>query len=80
MQVPLKNLVYQDMMDKIKEDTDYQTVQSMIRYLLQHEMVTNREAALMMQVVTSVYQSEGMSAKERVHLLKAMLMTVENFS
>ena len=80
VQVPLKNLVYQDMMDKIKEDTDYQTVQSMIRYLLQHEMVTNREAALMMQVVTSVYQSEGMSAKERVHLLKAMLMTVENFS
>ena len=80
VQVPLKNLVYQDMMDKIKEDTDYQTVHSMIRYLLQHEMVTNREAALMMQVVTSVYQSEGMSAKERVHLLKAMLMTVENFS
>ena len=80
MQVPLKNLVYQDMMDKITEETDYATIQSMVHYLLQHAMITNREAALMMQVVSSVYQSEGMSAKERVHLLKSMLLTVENFS
>ena len=80
VQVPLKNLVYQDMMDKITEETDYATIQSMVHYLLQHAMITNREAALMMQVVSSVYQSEGMSAKERVHLLKSMLLTVENFS
>ena len=65
VQVPLKNLVYQDMMDKITEETDYATVQSMVHYLLQHAMITNREAALMMQVVSSVYQSEGMSPKER---------------
>ena len=80
VQVPLKNLVYQDMMDKITEETDYATVQSMVHYLLQHAMITNREAALMMRVVSSVYQSEGMSPKERVHLLKSMLLTVENFS
>ena len=80
VQVPLKNLVYQDMMDKITEETDYATVQSMVHYLLQHAMITNREAALMMQVVSSVYQSEGMSPKERFHLLKSMLLTVENFS
>lgn len=80
VQVPLKNLVYQDMMDKITEETEYATVQSMVHYLLQHAMITNREAALMMQVVSSVCQSEGMSPKERVHLLKSMLLTVENFS
>ena len=57
VQVPLKNLVYQDMMDKITEETDYATVQSMVHYLLQHAMITNREAALMMQVVSSVFQS-----------------------
>ncbi len=45
VQVPLKNLVYQDMMDKITEETDYATVQSMVHYLLQHAMITNREAA-----------------------------------
>ena len=80
VQVPLKNLVYQDMMDKITEETDYATVQSMVHYLLQHAMITNREAALMMQVVSSVFQSEGMTPKERVHLLKSMLLTVEKFS
>ena len=80
VQVPLKNLVYQDMMDKITEETDYATIQSMVHYLLQHAMITNREAALMMQVVSSVFQSEGMTPKERVHLLKSMLLTVEKFS
>ena len=69
MQVPLKHLVYQDMMDKITEETDYATIQSMVHYLLQHAMITNREAALMMQVVSSVFQSEGMTPMERVHLL-----------
>ena len=55
-------------------------VESMVHYLLQHAMITNREAALMMQVVSSVFQSEGMTPKERVHLLKSMLLTVEKFS
>lgn len=54
--------------------------QSMVHYLLQHAMITNREAALMMQVVSSVFQSEGMTPEGRVHLLKSMLLTVEKFS
>lgn len=55
-------------------------MQSMVHYLLKHQMVTNREAALMMQFVVSVYQAEHITPKERVHLLKSMIMTLENFS
>ena len=80
VQVPLKNLVYEDMLQKLHEKTELPEVQSMIRYLLQNRMVTNREAALMMQVAAGVFQSKSMQPKERVRILKAMLLTLENFS
>ena len=73
-------MVYQDMLEKIDEETELPLVQSMVHYLLKHQMVTNREAALMMQFVVSVYQAEHITPKERVHLLKSMIMTLENFS
>ena len=80
VQIPMKNMVYQDMLEKIDEETELPLVQSMVHYLLKHQMVTNREAALMMQFVVSVYQAEHITPKERVHLLKAVSMTLENFS
>lgn len=55
-------------------------MQSMVHYLLQRQMITTREAALMMQVVGNVFQSESITPAERVHLLKSMLLTLENFS
>ncbi len=78
VQVPVQNLVYQDMLSKINEDTEFPMVQSMVRYLLQHQLITNREAALMLQVITAAYAK--MEPAERVHLMKSMFMTLENFS
>lgn len=80
VQVPVKNMVYQDMLDKIDKETELPMVQSMVRYLLKHQMITSREAALMMQVAVSVFQSPGCTVEERVHLLKSLLLTLENFS
>ena len=80
VQVPMKNVVYQDMLEKINQDTEMPMVQSMVHYLLQHQMITTREAALMMQVLGNVFQSESITPAERVHLLKSMLLTLENFS
>ena len=79
VQVPLRDLVYQDMLSKIDENTDMETVQSMVRYLAQHGMVETREAALLMQVVTGLFHSETLAAKERVQMLKTMILTLENF-
>ena len=69
VQVPLRDLVYQDMLSKIDENTDMETVQSMVRYLAQHGMVETREAALLMQMVTGLFRSETLAAKERVQML-----------
>ena len=79
VQVPLRDLVYQDMQSKIDENTDMETVQSMVRYLAQHGMVETREAALLMQMVTGLFHSETLAAKERVQMLKTMILTLENF-
>ena len=80
VQVPLRDLVYQDMLSKIDENTDMGTVQSMVRYLVQHGMVETREAALLMQMVTGLFHSETLAAKERVQMLKTMILTLENFT
>jgi len=79
VQVPLRDLVYQDMLSKIDENTDMETAQSMVRYLAQHGMVETREAALLMQMVTGLFHSETLAAKERVQMLKTMILTLENF-
>ena len=79
VQVPLRDLVYQDMLSKIDEDTDMETVQSMVRYLAQHSMVETREAALLMQMVTGLFHSKTLAPKERVQMLKTMILTLENF-
>lgn len=80
LQIPLKNIVYQDMLQKITADTEFATVQSMVRYLHEHQMISKREAALMMQVIASLYNSSAVDKAERVRILKTMFLTLENFS
>ena len=80
VQVPLKDLVYQDMLAQIDESTDMETMQSMIRYLAQHGMIKTREAALMLQVVTGLFHSKPLAVQERIKMLKTMLLTLENFA
>ena len=80
VQVPMKGLVFQRMLDDIDEDTDEKTVQGMIKYLHEHDMVSTREGALLMQVVSEAFNSVTLSDKERVRLLKVMVLTLENFS
>ena len=80
VQVPDSNMVYQEILEKMDEDTPIAAVQNAVHYLLQHEMITTREASLMMQFVTGLYNSPTLADEERVHLLKAMFMTLANLS
>ena len=80
VQVPFKNLVYEDMRQKISEDTELVEIQAMVRYLVKHRMVTNREAALIMQVTAGLYQSESIAPAERVRMLQGIFATLEDFS
>ncbi|MBQ9364449.1 MAG: CtsR family transcriptional regulator [Schwartzia sp.] len=77
-QVPVQNLVYQDMMGKIDENTPVEAVRSMVAYLLKHQMITNREAALLVPMINTAYQN--LEGEERVALLRALLLTLERMS
>ncbi len=75
-----QGMVYRDMLAAIDEDTDQKTMQSMVKYLHEQQMISTREAAILLQVVNEVFQSKTMAGAERVRLLKVMLLTLENFS
>ena len=77
VQVPMREIIYDEMLEKLEDDPEYETVQSMVRYLLQHQMISKREAALVMASVTSAY--EAMDTDERVHLIKSLFLTLEHY-
>lgn len=77
-QCPIQNLIYQEILDKIDETTEIQEVQSMVRYLLQHQLIQSREAALIMQVATTAY--EKLLPADRVQLIQSVFLTLENFT
>ena len=77
-QGPIQNLIYQEILDKIDETTEIQEVQSMVRYLLQHQLIQSREAALIMQVATTAY--EKLLPEDRVQLIQSVFLTLENFT
>lgn len=78
VRVPMKDIIYQDMLDKINEETSFEEIQSMVRYLIQHKMITTREGALILQSVSCSY--EGMDVENRVKLLKTIFVTLLHFS
>ena len=65
-------------MDKINEDTEFLEVQAMIRYLLKNQMISAREAALLIQTASSAY--ENLPPESRVQLIRSLFITLENFS
>lgn len=77
-QAPMRQLVYQDMQEKIGEDTAFSAVQSMAAYLLKQQMITNREAALFLTAASAAY--ETMEPADRARFLRTLFMTLERLS
>ena len=84
VQVPdrqqVKNLIYADMRSKITGDTTYGEVEGMLHYLQQHELITQREAALCMQVIDGLFHSPTMDVAEKVQMIQSLFLTLEKFS
>ena len=78
VRVPMKDIIYQDMLDQINADTEFADIKSMVRYLIKHQMISSREGALVLQATNSAYL--GMTAPERVNMLKALFVTLAEFS
>lgn len=76
--VPLQDLIYQDILAKIDEDITLDEVNNIIHYLFKRELIQKREAALLLQTLSTVF--DKLDAKERVSFIKSLIMTLANFS
>ena len=68
--------IYEDMISKIKDDTEFEYVKSMVDYLVIHRMVTKREAELCAQFIYSLYNTRLIAIKERTRLIRSVFMTL----
>lgn len=78
VQVAAPNAVFEEILEEIDEDTEEAAIESMVRYLLKHQLLTAREAALIIQVTSAAY--ENMLPKARVKMIKSMFAMLEHFS
>ena len=78
VRVPLQNIIYEEMVSKIDEDTEFVEIKAMVRYLIQHQMISAREGALGIQTANCAYGT--MKDNDRVKLLKSMFITLAEFS
>ena len=68
--------IYEDMINKIKDDTDFEYVKSMVDYLVIHRMVTKREAELCAHFIYDLYSSRSLDVKERTRLIRSVFITL----
>ena len=78
VRVPFKNIIYQEMLDKIGEETEFVEIKAMLHYLIQHEMINTRECSLVLQSAKAAY--EKMQPEDRTKLLKSLFKTLAEFS
>lgn len=74
-----KQMLYQDMLDQIDEETPFDEVKAMIEYLLKNKLITRREAELVAQMSANLYQSEAaeeISSTERARLIRSVFVTL----
>ena len=74
-----KQLLYQNMLEQLDEETPFADVKSMIDYLLENKLITRREAALVAQMSANLYQSEAsgeLEASERASLIRSVFITL----
>ncbi len=72
--------IYDDMLRKIKDDTEFEYVKSMIDYLVENEMVTKREAELCAQFIFNLYNARAIGIKERTKLIRSVFDTLSKMS
>lgn len=74
--IPVQTIVFQDAAKQIDEDLSLVEVKAIVARLKNHNLMTNREAALIYKCFAFLY--ERLEPKERVPLLQSLLMTLAN--
>ena len=78
-EIDRKQLLFQDILDQINEETPFAEVKSMIEFLLENKLITRREAELVAQMSANLYKSETarkIEATERARLIRSIFVTL----
>lgn len=76
--VPLQDLIYQDILAKINEQTTLDEINDLVHYLFKRELIQKREATLVLQTMSMIF--DKLDIDERVAFIKSLIMTLANFS
>lgn len=76
--IPLDNIIYEDMINKIGEETTLDEINVMFIYLLRHGLIAKREAAILMNTARGVYHK--LTEKERADFFRSLFSTLADFS
>ncbi|MBE8955377.1 MAG: CtsR family transcriptional regulator [Quinella sp. 2Q5] len=78
-EIDQKQMLYRDMIDSVREDTNFAEVERMLEFLLTNKLITRREAQIILQTVANLYQSEAagkIAADERAKLIRSIFLTL----
>lgn len=78
VRVPLKHIIWQEMLDKITPELELEELKAMLQYLLHHQMLSTREGTLVFQTAKAAY--EHMKPEARVQLLRNLFHTLAELS
>ena len=76
--VPLQDLIYQDILAKINIKTSFEDFKNIVHYLYKREIIKKREAALMLQTLSVVF--DKLEPEDRAELMKSLILTLANFA
>ena len=76
--VPLQDLIYQDILAKINIKTSFEDFKNIVHYLYKREIIKKREAALMLQTLSVVF--DKLEPEDRSELMKSLILTLANFA
>ncbi|WP_196611037.1 CtsR family transcriptional regulator, partial [Pectinatus brassicae] len=74
--LPLQDLVYSNLIDKIDENTTVDDLHHMLSYMLRNGMIENREAALLFQTFNNIYNK--ISPSDRASFLRKLIKIISH--
>lgn len=77
-----KDILFQNMISAIDEKTPFDEIKSMLKFLIDRQLITKREAEIIAQTAYNLYKSEvteKISSEERAKIIRAMFVTLSRF-
>lgn len=78
IKIPIQDLIFREIYNELNDDNTLEDLEKMINYLYRRQVIAKREAAILLQTITTVYPL--MEPHERTQFIKSLLRTLVNFS